>query len=275
MREENHAAYERVRRARSVDRMRIRQIIDALFEDFIELRGDRLSAEDPSILGGIASFHGIPVTVIGHRRGQTMEENLACNFGMPRPAGFRKALRLMKQAEHFSRPVITFVDTPGAYPGQEAEGGGQAAAIAECLATMSTLRTPVIAVIIGEGESGGALALAVADRIFMLENAVYGVISPEGFASILWKDSGRAAEAGELMRLTAQELLEDRLIDRIIPEKDLFHSLDGALREALEELMTLDPELFPGRRYLKFRKMDGLYRLQRRDSRTMEGSGTE
>ena len=133
----------------------------------------------------------------------------------------------------------------------------------------------VIAVIIGEGESGGALALAVADRIFMLENAVYGVISPEGFASILWKDSGRAAEAGELMRLTAQELLEDRLIDRIIPEKDLFHSLDGALREALEELMALDPELFPGRRYLKFRKMDGLYRLQRRDSRTMEGSGTE
>ena len=256
--------YERVRLARSLGQRRISEFTDRLFEDFIEFKGDRLLAEDPAVIGGIASFHGIPVTVIGHRKGKTAEESIACNYGMPRPAGYRKAVRLLKQAERFHRPVITFIDSPGAYPGKEAEEGGQAAAIAECLATMVSLQTPVIAVVVGEGESGGALALSAADHVFMLENSVYGILSPEAFASVLWKDPGRAEEAGELMRMTAQELMEDRLIDRIIPEENLFEALDTALCESIRELLRLDPGLLPGHRYLKYRKMDGLYRLRHR-----------
>lgn len=259
MTEQNLTGYEQVRRARSAGRLRVEQFVRALFDDFIELRGDRLSAEDPSILGGIAFFHSVPVTVIGHRRGKTAEENKACNFGMPRPAGYRKVLRLIRQAERFARPVISFIDTPGAWPGSDAEENGQAAAIAECLAAMGSLRTPVIAVVIGEGESGGALAMAVADRVFMLENAVYGLLSPEAFASVLWKDSSRAPEAGSLMRLTARELLADHLIDGVVPEEDLPASLDRVLWDTLEELRALDPDTLPARRYLKYRKMDGLY----------------
>ena len=256
--------YERVRRTRSLQQRRIHAFTEALFEDFTELKGDRLSAEDRAVLGGIAFFHGIPVTVIGHRKGQTAEENIACNYGMPRPAGYRKALRLMKQAERFHRPVITFIDSPGADPGQDADEGGQAAAIAECMAAMASLKTPVIAVVIGEGESGGALALSAADHVFMLENAVYGILSPEAFASVLWKNPQRAPEAADMMRMTAQELMEDHLIDRIIPEENLFEELDRALLESLSELMSLDPGLLPGHRYLKYRKMDGLYRQYRR-----------
>ena len=191
-------AAERVALARHPQRPNITDYIDGLFTDFFEQRGDRACREDPAILGGIALFHGRPVTVIGTRKGKTLEENLRCNFGMPGPEGYRKALRLMKQAEKFRRPIFTFIDTAGAYPGLEAEEHGQGEAIARNLFEMSRLTVPVIAVVTGEGNSGGALALAVADRVLMLENAVYAILSPEGFASILWKDAQRSGEAAEL-----------------------------------------------------------------------------
>ena len=192
-------AAERVALARHPQRPNITDYIDGLFTDFFEQRGDRACREDPAILGGIALFHGRPVTVIGTRKGKTLEENLRCNFGMPGPEGYRKALRLMKQAEKFRRPIFTFIDTAGAYPGLEAEEHGQGEAIARNLFEMSRLTVPVIAVVTGEGNSGGALALAVADRVLMLENAVYAILSPEGFASILWKDAQRSGEAAELI----------------------------------------------------------------------------
>lgn len=182
--------------------------VQTLFTDFFEQRGDRLCADDPAVLTGVGLFHGRPVTVLGTRKGADLEENLACHFGMPTPEGYRKALRAMEQAEKFGRPILTFVDTPGAYPGLEAEARGQGAAIAACLARMSTLSVPLIAVILGEGGSGGALALAMGNRVLMAENAVYSVLSPEGFASILWKDSSRAGEACGLMKLTSADLLE-------------------------------------------------------------------
>lgn len=187
-------AAQRVAIARHAQRPNVRDWIDGLFTHFFELRGDRLCGEDEAVLGGIALYHGQPVTVIGTRKGKTLEENLRCNFGMPGPEGYRKALRLMKQAEKFGRPVITLIETSGAYPGMKAEEHGQGEAIARSLMEMSSLRVPVIAIITGEGNSGGALALAVANRVLMLENAVYAILSPEGFASILWKDATRAGE---------------------------------------------------------------------------------
>ncbi|NCE63548.1 acetyl-CoA carboxylase carboxyltransferase subunit alpha [Pseudoflavonifractor sp. 524-17] len=236
--------------------------ISALFTEFFECRGDRLHREDPGILGGIALFHGLPVTVIGHRKGKTLEENVACNFGMPSPEGYRKAQRLMGQAERFGRPVITFIDTPGAYPGLEAEAEGQGEAIASTLARMSALTVPVIAVVTGEGGSGGALALGVANRVLMLEHAVYSVLSPEGFASILWKDAGRAGEAAALMKLTAADLLALGVADEVLPEPlggahqdpaAVFDTVDQALLRHLAPLLKLrDPA---GQRYQKFRAM--------------------
>ena len=184
-------AAQRVAIARHPQRPNITDYIQALFTDFFEQKGDRLCGEDAAILGGVALYHGRPVTVIGTRKGKTLEENLKCNFGMPNPEGYRKALRLMRQAEKFRRPILTFIDTSGAYPGLEAEAHGQGEAIAWNLYEMSRLTVPVIALITGEGNSGGALALAVADRVLMLEHSVYAILSPEGFASILWKDAGR------------------------------------------------------------------------------------
>jgi len=213
-------AAQRVALARTVGRPGTADYIAALFTDFFELRGDRQCREDASILGGLALYQGLPVTVLGHRKGKTktFEENMKCNFGMSGPEGYRKAQRLMRQAEKFGRPVITFVDTPGAYPGLEAEERGQGEAIASTLALMSTLEIPVITVIIGEGGSGGALALAVANRVLMLENAIYSILSPEGFASILWKDSSRSGEAAELMKLTARDLERLGVADEVIAE---------------------------------------------------------
>ena len=212
-------AAERVALARHPQRPNITDYIDGLFTDFFEQRGDRACREDPAILGGIALFHGRPVTVIGTRKGKTLEENLRCNFGMPGPEGYRKALRLMKQAEKFRRPIFTFIDTAGAYPGLEAEEHGQGEAIARNLFEMSRLTVPVIAVITGEGNSGGALALAVADRVLMMENAVYAILSPEGFASILWKDSSRAREAAKVMGMTADQLKKQGMVEEVIPEE--------------------------------------------------------
>ena len=249
--------YEKVMLARDKDRLKITDYIDALFDDFIELKGDGIAGEDSAILGGIASFHGMPVTVIGHKKGATTEENIDCNFGMASPEGYRKAARLMKQAEKFNRPIITIVDTPGAYPGLMAEANGQANAIAYNLALMSSLKVPIISVITGEGSSGGALGIAVADRVFMLENAVYSILSPEGFASILWKDSKKADEAAKLMKLTAEELLNYGIIDGIIKEgTKLIINMDEMISRELNELTKLKEETLLKNRYKKFREID-------------------
>lgn len=258
MKKQKLTAYERVALARSRERAGILDYMDALFDDFLELKGDRLGKEDGSVLGGIAMFHGIPVMVIGHRKGKTTEENIKYNFGMTSPEGYRKALRLMKQAEKFKRPVITLIDTPGAYPGLEAEAGGQSTAIAESIAAMSSLETPIISIITGEGSSGGALALGVADSVWMLENAVYSILSPEGFASILWKDSSRAAEACDVMKITAEELLQFGLIDGILPENEMMmQSIDRMLLSEIKRLQKLKGPAIAKQRYEKFRHIDG------------------
>lgn len=251
--------YEKVLTARAVGRPGMMEFLDALFEDFVELHGDRLYRDDPAIVGGIALFHGIPVTVIGNRKGKNTEENIRYNFGMTSPEGFRKAVRLMKEAEKFHRPVITFIDTPGAYPGKEAESNGQSNAIAESLAVMSSLKVPVIAVVTGEGSSGGALALGVADTVWMLENAVYSILSPEGFASILWKDAKKAPQACEIMKLTAQELKAYGLIDGILPEgKRLLPAMDKMLQAQIKRLGKFSGESLAANRYHKFRTIDSL-----------------
>ena len=260
----NLTAAERVAIARHPQRPNISDYIEALFTDFFECRGDRLCGEDAAILGGVALFHGHPVTVIGTRKGKTLEENLQCNFGMPNPEGYRKALRLMRQAEKFRRPVITFIDTSGAYPGLEAEARGQGEAIARNLMEMSRLTVPLVAVITGEGNIRGAPALAVANRVLMLENAVYAILSPEGFASILWKDAARHAEACELMKLTAPDLKALGVIDDIIPEPEggahlspavTFRQVDRFLVRSLTELSRESGAALAAQRYQKFRKM--------------------
>ena len=204
---------------RSNDRPSAAEYIDTIFDDFMEFHGDRGVKDDAAIIGGIATLDGQPVTVIGIRKGHTTKENIRCNFGMPSPEGYKKALRLMKQAEKFGRAVITFVDTPGAFCGLEAEERGQGEAIARNLLEISDLKVPVLSIVIGEGGSGGALALAVGNEVWMMENATYTILSPEGFASILWKDSKKAPEAAEVMKVTAAHLKELGIIERIIPEE--------------------------------------------------------
>lgn len=257
-------AAERVAIARHPQRPNISDYIDALFTDFFQQKGDRLCGEDAAILGGVALYHGRPVTVIGTRKGKTLEENLKCNFGMPGPEGYRKALRLMRQAEKFRRPILTFIDTSGAYPGLEAEARGQGEAIARNLYEMSRLTVPVIAVITGEGNSGGALALGVGNRVLMLENAVYAILSPEGFSTILWKDASRSAEACEMMKLTAPDLLSLGVVDDIIPEPEggahlapaiAFRQVDRCLARHLAELDKEKGPALAAARYQKFRRM--------------------
>lgn len=228
-----------INEARAADRISARDIIDKVFTDFFELHGDRQLTDDEAIVGGIARFNNQAVTVIGIQKGRNLAENLATNFGQPSPNGYRKALRLMKQAEKFGRPVITFINTAGAYPGIEAEERGQGEAIARNLLEMSDLKVPIIAFITGEGGSGGALALALANKVYILENAVYSVLSPEGFATILWKDGSRRDEAAELMKITAPHLLEMGLVDAIISEENLIDNLKRQLTESLGELSLL------------------------------------
>ena len=251
-------AEDRVFLARHPERPHIDETVSALFTDFFEQRGDRQCKEDPAILGGIARFHGLPVTVIGHRKGSTLEENLACNFGMPGPEGYRKALRLMKQAEKFGRPIITFIDTPGAYPGKDAEERGQGEAIARNLREMSRLSVPTICTVIGEGGSGGALAIGVGDKVNMLQYSTYSVISPEGCASILWKSADKAPLAAEAMGIIAPRLKELKLIDSIIPEplggahrnpEAMAASLKAQLLADLADLDVLSTEDLKNRRY--------------------------
>ena len=257
-------AEDRVFLARHPERPHIDEIVDALFTDFFEQCGDRQCKEDAAILGGVALFHGQPVTVIGHRKGSTLEENLRCNFGMPGPEGYRKALRLMKQAEKFDRPIITFIDTPGAYPGKDAEERGQGEAIARNLMEMSGLTVPVIAVVTGEGSSGGALALAVSNEVWMMENATYSILSPEGFASILWKDAKRASEAAKVMKMTAEDLYELGMIERIICEdepatddsiEEIGRIIDRHMREFFQSCAEKTPDEIAEQRYERFRKI--------------------
>lgn len=255
-----------IKKARSQDRPNALEFISRVFEDFHPQAGDRLTGEDPAIVGGVALFKGRPVTVIGQRRGRSTEENILTRFGMPTPSGYHKARRLMMQADKFRRPVLTIVDTPGAYPGIEAEALGQGAAIARCLALASRIHSPTLALILGEGGSGGALALSVTDEIWMMENAIYSVVSPEGCASILWKDPSRSAEAAQALKVTAQDAVDLGICDRILSEKFAFEASLGAYQQyedALEEFLARHDKISESdrlkARYDKYRKVGSMY----------------
>jgi acetyl-CoA carboxylase carboxyl transferase subunit alpha len=256
--------WQRAQLARHPKRPHTLDLFRLLLEDFVELHGDRVFGDDKAIVGGLARFEGDPVVVIGHQKGRDTRENIARNFGMPHPEGYRKALRLMEMAAKFRKPLITFIDTPGAYPGLGAEERGQAEAIARNLREMAGLATPMVCVVTGEGGSGGALAIGVANRILMLEHAIYSVISPEGCAAILWGEATKAPEAAELMRITAPDLMKLGVIDRIIAEppggahrnwEETAENLRGPLRDALWELRSLTTEELVAERYEKFRRI--------------------
>ena len=265
---ENYSVWDKVQIARMIDRPRGSFYIQEIVTDFIELHGDRSFKDDQAIIGGIGKIGNHVVTVIAQNKGTTAKENVERNFGMPHPEGYRKALRLMQQAQKFGRPIVCLIDTPGAYCGLGAEERGQGEAIARNLMEMARLKTPIIAGIIGEGGSGGALALGVADKVFMQENTTYSILSPEGFASILWKDSAKAKEAAEIMKITAADLLENEIIDDIVTEP-----LGGAhkepqlaaqllktyLIEKLDELSNVDKESLVDKRYQRFRKYGSFY----------------
>ena len=248
-----------LKEARDQGRLTALDFAQGIFDDFIELHGDRNFRDDGAVIGGIGRLNGQAVTVVGIQKGKNIQDNLSRNFGQPHPEGYRKAIRLMKQAEKFGRPVVTFINTAGAYPGVGAEERGQGEAIARNLMEMSDLKVPIIAIIIGEGGSGGALALAVADKVWMLENTIYSILSPEGFATILWKDGSRAEEAAELMKITSSELLNMGIIDKIIPERGYFTSeileaVKTAIVDELKELSQLSTEDLIEARYQRFRK---------------------
>ena len=248
-----------IKQARDQARLTALDFAKGIFEDFVELHGDRNFRDDGAVIGGLGRLGNQAVTVIGIQKGKNLQDNLKRNFGQPHPEGYRKALRLMKQAEKFGRPIVTFINTAGAYPGLGAEERGQGEAIARNLLEMSDLKVPIIAIIIGEGGSGGALALAVADRVWMLENSMYAVLSPEGFASILWKDGSRAMEAAKLMKITSFELLKMGVVDQVIPERgyfaaELMEQVKAELIRELDQLQQLPLEDLLEQRYQRFRK---------------------
>lgn len=260
------SAYDHVYLARKPERSHIHEFIDHIFDDFIEMRGDRFFGDDQAIVGGIGTFQHMPVTIIGHQKGRSLDENLKCQFGMASPEGYRKGMRLMKQAEKFHRPVITFIDTPGAYPGISSEENGIGEAIGQSLMLMSDLKVPIIVIITGEGGSGGALALSLGDHLAMLENAVYSVLSPEGFSSILWKDikGERIEEACEVMKLTAEDLYHYGIIDEIIHEPlggmsqdpaAVYRAVRKVIRTQLDTLVPMDVHRLVRQRYQRFRKI--------------------
>ena len=260
----NYTPWERVQISRSAERPTSLDYISTIFERYMSLHGDRYFGDDKAIVGGLASIGGRPVTVIGQQKGRSTKENIKRNFGMPSPEGYRKSLRLMKQAEKFGRAVIAFVDTPGAFCGLEAEERGQGEAIARNLLEMSDLKVPVLSVVIGEGGSGGALALAVGNEVWMMENATYTILSPEGFASILWKDSRKAPEAAEVMKVTAAHLKELGIIERIIPEEypaseenlpEIAEYMKIRMKQFLEKQAGKSGEQIAQERYERFRKM--------------------
>lgn len=257
-------AAQKVQLSRHPQRPTALDYIQEIFDDFIELHGDRAFRDDLAIVGGIARLNHTPVTVVGHQKGKDTKDNISRNFGMPHPEGFRKALRLMQQAEKFGRPIVTFIDTAGAYPGAAAEERGQGEAIARNLLEMASFHVPIICIVIGEGGSGGALALGVGNRILMLENSIYSVISPNGAASILWKDASRADEAAEAMKITAQDLLQMKVIDEIIPEprggahrdmKQQAAAIKQSLQRHLQELLDMDSAKRMEEKYEKYRKI--------------------
>lgn len=257
-------AWDKVMLARKMERPKALDYIWNICDEFIELHGDRLFGDDKSIVGGIGKIDEYVVTIIGQQKGKTTKENMERNFGMTNPEGYRKALRLMKQAEKFKRPIITFIDTPGAYPGIGAEERGQGEAIARNMYEMARLKVPIICIVIGEGSSGGALALCVGDKIVMLENSVYSILSPEGFASILYKDASKHEEAAEKMKITAKDLKELGVIDEIIEEpgegahesqKEVSAKIKAMLLKNLKELATIDVEELIEKRYEKFRNI--------------------
>lgn len=260
----NMGVWDRVQVARHPERPTTMDYINRLFTDFFECHGDRLFGDDAAIVAGIASFHGLPVTVIGHQRGKDTKENIRRNFGMPHPEGYRKALRLMKQAEKFNRPIISFIDTKGAYPGKAAEERGQSEAIARNLFEMAGLKVPTICIVIGEGGSGGALALGIGNKLLMLENSTYSVISPEGAAALLWKDASLARRAAETMKITAPDLLELGVVDQIIPEvkggaqndvEQQAKNIDKYLYDTLKSILSMDKEELVQQRYEKHAKL--------------------
>jgi acetyl-CoA carboxylase carboxyl transferase subunit alpha len=260
----NMGVWDRVQVARHPERPTTMDYINRLFTDFFECHGDRLFGDDAAIIGGIASYHGLPVTVIGHQRGKDTKENIRRNFGMPHPEGYRKALRLMKQAEKFNRPIITFIDTKGAYPGKAAEERGQSEAIARNLFEMAGLKVPTICIVIGEGGSGGALGLGVGNKLLMLENSTYSVISPEGAAALLWKDASQARRAAETMKITAPDLLELGVVDQMIPEvkggaqndvEQQAKNIDKYLYDSLKSILSMDKEELVQQRYDKHAKL--------------------
>lgn len=260
----NLKPWDRVQIARHANRPTTLDYISYLFTDFLEMHGDRLYGDDEAIVGGIAKYKGIPITVIGHQRGKDTKENIRRNFGMPHPEGYRKALRLMKQADKFRRPIICFIDTKGAFPGMAAEERGQSEAIAKNLLEMAGLRVPIICIVIGEGGSGGALALGVGNHIHMLENSTYSVISPEGAAALLWKDAKEAKRAAETMKITAPDLKELGVIDEIIPEvrggahrdvEQQAKEIDKVLEKSLNELQKLSEEQLIESRYEKYKNI--------------------
>ncbi|MCI2254326.1 acetyl-CoA carboxylase carboxyl transferase subunit alpha [Domibacillus sp. PGB-M46] len=258
--------WDRVQMARHPNRPTTLDYIPFLFEGFFELHGDRAYGDDAAIVAGVAKYHGQPVTVIGHQRGRDTKENIQRTFGMPHPEGYRKALRLMKQAEKFKRPIICLIDTKGAYPGKAAEERGQSEAIARNIFEMAGLTVPIICIVIGEGGSGGALALGVGDRLFMLENSTYSVISPEGAAALLWKDASLAKRAAETMKITARDLRSLGIVDEIIPEvrggahrdaKEQAQLIDQVLYPAMKELQSIDHANLVDRRYEKYKRIGG------------------
>ncbi len=260
----NLSRWQRTQLSRHFNRPTFLEYVEQVFSEFLELHGDRKYGDDPAVVGGVAKFQGNPVMVVGHQKGRTVKEKMARNFGMPNPEGYRKALRLMKMAEQFGKPLITMIDTPGAYPGQGAEERGQALAIAEDLQAMATLRTPIVSVIIGEGGSGGALALGVGDRLLMLENATYSVISPEGCAAILWKGETEKEKAAEALRGTAADLLELGVIDEVLAEplggahrngKEMARTFSESLARHLKGLQGIPMEDLLQKRYEKYRRM--------------------
>lgn len=259
---ENMTPWDRVLLARDSQRPYALDYITGIFDEFMELHGDRAFGDDGAIVGGIASINGKYVTVIGQQKGRSIKQNIKRNFGMPSPEGYRKALRLMKQAEKFKRPIICFVDTPGAFCGMEAEERGQGQAIANNLYEMSSLKTPVLSIVIGEGGSGGALAMAVANEVWMLENSMYSILSPEGFASILWKDGSKTSEAAEMMKCTSVELKELGVVDKVISEnqpasvddlEELNSTLKKEIADFIERHEKYSPQELADRRYDRFR----------------------
>ena len=271
MKSNNITAWERVKIARNPKRKTAIEYIDKIFDEFVELHGDRISKDDKAIICGLARIENKNFTVIAQQKGRNTKENIVRNFGMPNPESYRKAIRFMKQAEKFERPVITFIDTKGAYPGVEAEEKGQGEAIARSMFEMAKLKVPTISIVIGEGSSGGALAIGVTNKIYMLENSIYSILSPEGYSSILWKDSSRCKEAAEKMKLTASDLYDMKIIDKIIEDsteinEQKFEKIAKDIRknivEDVENIFKLTKEELVTKRYEKFRKIEGFKKLK-------------